>query len=156
MSGAHIHLILNHTPVVGSLFALLLMAGAFLWNSDLLKRAGLAATVLVALAAIPTYLTGEPAWEDIMTLPGDNDPFIRAHMSAAQIAFGAASVAGLVSLLVLLVSRKQRPVPRGGSVAALLLLLITTVLMGWVANLGGMIRHTEIRGGEAAQEQPQT
>ena len=62
MSGAHLHLILNHTPVVGSVFALLLLACAFFWQSDPLKRAGLAAAVIVALLTIPTYLTGEPAW----------------------------------------------------------------------------------------------
>jgi hypothetical protein len=153
MSGAHIHLILNHTPVVGSIFALLLLACAFIWQSDPLKRAGLAATVIVALLAIPTYLTGEPAWEDIMTLPGENDSFIRAHMSGAQIAFGAASLTGLVALIALLMSRKQRPVPRGGAASVLILLLITTGLMGWVANLGGMIRHTEIRGAGPEQEE---
>jgi hypothetical protein len=118
-----------------------------------LKRAGLAATVLVALAAIPTYLTGEPAWEDIMTLPGENDPYIEAHQRAAQIASGAASLTGLVALVVLLMSRKQRPVPRGGAATALILLLVTTGLMSWVANLGGMIRHTEIRGAGAEQQE---
>src|SRR6476469_3975918 len=88
MSGPHLHLILNHGPVVGSVFALLLLAWAVFRRNDVLKRAGLAATVLVALATIPTYLTGRPAWEGIMDVPGDNDAFVLAHQSAAQFAFG--------------------------------------------------------------------
>jgi hypothetical protein len=149
MSGAHLHLILNHVPVVGSVFALLLLIWGMCRHSDEVKRASLGATVLVALLTIPTYLTGEPAWEDIMGLPGDNDPFIESHQSAAQFAFGAAAGAGLVALIGLIMARKQKPVSRGIAVFVLVLLLATSGLMGWVANLGGMIRHTEIRHGAA-------
>jgi putative effector of murein hydrolase LrgA (UPF0299 family) len=151
MSGAHLHLILNHVPVVGSVFALLLLLWGLCRRSDEVKRASFGATVLVALLTIPTYLTGEPAWEDIMGLPGDNDPFIESHQSAAQYAFGVAGAAGLVALVGLTMARKQKPVSGGMSVVVMVLLLATLGLMGWVANLGGMIRHTEIRHGAAAE-----
>jgi hypothetical protein len=146
-SGAHLHLNLNHLPVVGSLFAMLLLAWGFLRSSDELKRAALGAAVIVALFTIPTYLTGEPAWEDIMGLSGDNDAFIESHQSWAQFAFGASALTGVVALAGLILGRGGRPLSTGLSVGVLVLLLATTGLMGWVANLGGMVRHTEIRGG---------
>lgn len=145
---AHWHLILNHVPVVGSLFALGLLAWGFRRHNDDLKRAALGAIVVVALAAIPTYLTGEPAWEDIMGLPAaDQDPQIEAHQRAAQFAFGSSTLTGAVALLALIRSRRGRSLSTRLTTVALVLLLVTTGLMTYVANLGGMIRHIEIREG---------
>ena len=143
----HLHLMLNHLPVVGSLFALGLLAWGFWRQSEDLQRAGLMAAVVVGVAAIAAYMTGEPAWEDIMDLPGDNDDFILAHQSAAQFALGAALLTGIVALIALIAGRRGKPVPVRLAIAVLSLLLATTGLMGYVANLGGMIRHTEIRAG---------
>jgi hypothetical protein len=151
-SGAHLHLILNHLPVVGSVFALLLLAWGMCRRSDDVKRAALGATVIVALLAIPTYMTGEPAWEDIMGIPGDNDPFIESHQSAAQFAFGAAALAGVVALVAWIMGRKGKPISSGMAALVLVLLLATAGLMSWVAHLGGLIRHTEIRPGAAEEE----
>ena len=133
------------------LFAALLMAWGFWRKSDEVKRAALGAAVIVALLTIPTYLTGEPAWEGIMDVPGDNDAFVTAHQSAAQFAFGASALTGVVALVALWQSRAQRVVPPKLSGAVLILLLATGGLMSWVANLGGMIRHTEIRATEAVE-----
>ena len=151
MSAPHIHLVLNHTPVVGSVFAILLLTWALLRRNDSLKRAGLGAAVLVALATIPTYLTGEPAWEGIMDLPGENDPFIEAHQRAAQFAFGAAALTGVLALVALVMARRERPVPAKLTTLVLILLLGTAGMMTWVANLGGLIRHTEIRPAGASE-----
>lgn len=148
MSGAHLHLILNHLPVVGSVFALLLLTWGFVRRSDELKRASLDAAILVALLTIPTYLTGEPAWEDIMDVPGDNDAFVESHQRAAGFAFGASALTGIIAIITLVLGRKQRPLPSGLTTVVLILLLATSAMMGWVSNLGGMIRHTEIRAVE--------
>lgn len=146
---AHLHLVLNHLPVVGSLFALGLLAWGCWRHSEELKRAGLGAVVIVALVTIPAYLTGEPAWEDIMGLPGDNDPYIEAHERAAQFAFGASALTGIVALIGLLKSTRGKSLSVRWTTTVLVLLVITAGMMSYVANLGGMIRHTEIRGGSA-------
>jgi hypothetical protein len=148
-SGAHPHLILNHAPVVGSVFALLLMCWGFWRKSDEVKRAALGAAVAVALLTIPTYLTGEPAWEGIMDVPGDNDAFVTAHQSGAQFAFGASALTGLLALIALWQGRGGRVAPPKLTISVFILLLVTAGLTGWVANLGGLIRHTEIRASGA-------
>ena len=149
---AHLHLMMNHLPVVGSLFALGFLTWGFWRRSDDLQRAGLGAVVMVAVVAIAAYLSGEPAWEDIMDLPGDNDPYILAHQRAAQFAFGASALTGIVALITLVAGRRGKPVPVRLVTVVLVLLLATTGLMGYVANLGGMIRHTEIRADGIADE----
>ena len=55
---AHAHLLLNHFPTIGFGIALCIYLGAFLSKSDPLKRVGLVLFFLVALVAIPTYMTG--------------------------------------------------------------------------------------------------
>ena len=152
ITAVHLHLSLNHLPVVGSVFALALLAWGFWRRSEVLQRAGLAAVIIVAVAALAAYLTGEPAWEDIMDLPGDNDPYILAHQSAAQFAFGAASLTGIMALITLATGRRRKPVVVWLVIGVLMLSLATAGLMGYAANLGGMIRHTEIRAGGLAAE----
>jgi asparagine N-glycosylation enzyme membrane subunit Stt3 len=60
MNWAHIHLSLNHLPVVGTFFGVLLLLLALLRKSEELKRVSLGVFVLTALLALPVYFTGEP------------------------------------------------------------------------------------------------
>ena len=155
MNYAHWHLILNHIPVVGSFFALLLLAWALWRHSEELKRVSLGAVVIVALLTIPAYKTGEPAFEAAMEVleatPEDEDPIVEAHESAAGVAFCGAALTGAVALAGLLYSRaKQKPLPASLTITVLVLLAGTTALMARAANLGGTIRHSEIRSGSPA------
>jgi hypothetical protein len=154
MNSAHWHLTLNHVPVVGAFFVLGLLAWALWRHSEELKRVSLGATVLVALLTIPAYMTGEPAFEAAMEVleatPEDEDPIVKAHENAAGVAFGAVALAGVVALAGLLYSRAgKRPAPRWATIGVLVLLAGTAALMARAANLGGTIRHPEIRAGSA-------
>ena len=53
---------------------------------------------------------------------------------------------GAISLVALLWVRR-RPLPRALTVTVLPIVLLVSGLMAYTANLGGQIRHTEIRGG---------
>lgn len=61
MNGAHLHLLLNHVPVVGVPLGLLLLIGAYLRRSEEWKRAALWTFVFLAIMTVPTYLTGPQA-----------------------------------------------------------------------------------------------
>jgi hypothetical protein len=157
MNNAHWHLTLNHIPVVGSFFVLGLLAWALWRRSEELKRVSLGVTVLVALLSIPAYMTGEPAFEAAMEVmeatPEDEDPIVKAHENAAGLAFGGAALAGAVALAGLLYSRAGRkPVPSWVTITVLVLLAGTAGLMGRAANLGGTIRHPEIRTAPTSTE----
>ncbi|MDO8588375.1 MAG: hypothetical protein Q7T82_15210 [Armatimonadota bacterium] len=73
MNYAHAHLVLNHVPVILFPAGVLLFAYAVLSKDDKLKRVSFAVFVLVALAAIAVYLTGNEAEELIEDLPGVAD-----------------------------------------------------------------------------------
>lgn len=145
MSWAHLHLMLNHVPVVGLPIALLLLAVALLRRSTELAKASLELIALVAAVTIVVQLTGESAEELIKKLPDFSEALVEHHEEAALTATIGMSVLGLVALAVLVLFRGAATIPSWIGGGILLMGILVGGLMGWVANLGGQIRHTEIR-----------
>ncbi|MBI3949328.1 MAG: hypothetical protein HY314_02575 [Acidobacteria bacterium] len=145
MNPAHVHLILNHIPVIGSVVGLLLLIVATARRSSELKKVSLGVFVVIALIAIPVYLTGEPAEEVIEHLPGVAKPIIEEHEEMALISAITTVVLGVLALAGLFISRRSKEVPSWVITISLLLSTVSSGMMGWTANLGGQIRHTETR-----------
>lgn len=153
-NAAHWHLVVNHLPVVGSLAALLLLAWAFVKNTDESKRIALTALVLVALVSIPAFLTGEPAEGLLKGLPGISKRWMSNHEEAAEVALWVAIAAGALALGVLIFFRKTRSIPRWAIGGLLVVTLAVSGLMTRAANYGGKIHHPEILSGTAAETAP--
>lgn len=150
MNGAHWHLLLNHLPVLGTAFGILLLLFAWWKKSEEVKRVSLGVLVLTAACAVPAYLTGEPAEGVVEHLAGVSEVLIESHESAALVALSLAIATGIVALAGLFLSRKAKPLPIWLMFAILFLGFATGGLMARTANLGGEIRHTEIRTGANA------
>jgi len=144
MSFVHLHLLLNHVPVVGVVFVVLLLAVA-LWkrNNDIGK---LALALLAGIAAVTAivFLTGEPAEEAVENVAGVSEALIHRHEDVALAALISTGVVGSLALGVLWWYRKQT-LPRSLVGGAFVVMLGISGLMAWTANLGGQIRHSEIR-----------
>lgn len=153
MNPAHVHLMLNHIPVLGAMFGLALLAWALLRRNEALERVALGTFVVVALAAVPVFLTGEPAEGVVEHLAGTAEPAIKAHEDAALVALIAIAGLGVFALTMLLLFRK-RAFPRPLAGAALVFALATAGWMAQTANLGGRIRHAEL-GAQAGGTPPQ-
>jgi len=150
MNEAHIHLLLTHLPVVGTLLGLLILTYALLAKKTEALTIASGVFVLSGLAAVAVYLTGEAAEEVVEGLPGISHAIIERHEEAALVALVAAVVLGLVSLGSLFLSR--RGVPRWLAGATLILALVASGIMAWTANLGGQINHPEIRSDQVATQ----
>ena len=153
MNWAHLHLMLNHLPVLGTLFGLVLLAWALSRRNETLQRAALATFVLTALTAIPVFLTGEPSEEIIEHMTGTAQQAIESHEEAAVIALIAIEALGAMALAVLLLFRR-RILPRPLLGGALVFAIATAGWMAQTANLGGRIRHAEL-GANGTQQQDQ-
>ena len=150
MSTVHLHLLLNHVPVIGMIIGLCLLAWAVLRKDQGLGRVTLGLFAVLAVVALATFLTGEPAEEAVEGLAGVSEDVIERHEEAAMLATIALGVLGALSLGALLRLR-NRTFPRRTMVLFLALALVPAGMMAWTANLGGQIRHTEIRTGAVAQ-----
>ena len=147
MNQAHIHLIVNHVPIVGSLFALILLGVGVLRKNDTLTQAGLVAVLAAGLLCLPAQLTGEGAAAIVQDMPRVSRALIANHAAAAEQGFWVLESAAALALFGLLLRKNASPKAR---LLALLTLLATALSFGLLAragNLGGQIRHTEIRDG---------
>jgi len=152
MNLAHIHLLLNHWPIIGSFIGLALFLVSLAANSDDLKQTSLAVFGLMALLAIPTYMSGNVAQEVLKGTPGLSKALIQTHENTALLALVSLEITGAAALLGLWkFSRMSRPAPapvgRWNSTAVLVLSIVTVGLMSITGNTGGAIRHPEILSG---------
>lgn len=143
MNEAHLHLMLTHLPVVGTLIGLLILSYALLAKRAEAVVIALGVFVFSGLSALAVYFTGEAAEEAIEGRAGLAEALIEPHEEAALFALIAAGALGLFSLLGLLLTR--RGVPAWIARAALVLALLASGLLAWTSNLGGQISHPEIR-----------
>src|SRR5262245_24669467 len=112
MNLAHIHLLLNHWPIIGSFVALGLFLVSLIANSDDLKQTSLVSFGLIALLAIPTYMSGNVANEVLKGSAGLSQALVETHQGAALLAFVFMEITGGVALFGLWqFSRMSRPTP---------------------------------------------
>ena len=145
-TGAHLHLLVNHAPIFGSLFAFLLLVASYFTSADVLRRAALFVLIATAIAAAAANLSGDAAEEAVKGLPGIRHDDIEAHSQMGDKAYILGGVLGVLALGAL-VRWRRRPVPA----SATLVLVLATAFVGgamvYTGLLGGRIRHTEVRPG---------
>ena len=158
MDLTHAHLLLNHVPVIGFVIGLMLFVSSLIAKNAELKRASLVIFVGIALAAIPTYVSGNAAAEALCAGgprapacadPGVSKSLIQTHEDAALLAFTAIMLTGAFAWLGLWQIRRTSRAAKWNLAVILLLSVMAFGLAARAANLGGEIRHPEIR---AAQE----
>jgi uncharacterized membrane protein len=150
MNAGHLHIMINHFPVVGAFGATLLLIWAWYRRNDELERAALLVWVLVALSAVAAYVTGSFAEDVVDKIPGVSPATISSHDDAALFALIAAEIAGLWALASLWSSWRSKPLRNWRRAVQLLMALAVCATMGWVASLGGRILHPEARPGWAS------
>jgi len=147
MNLAHVHLLLNQFPTIGMLVGLGLYIVAILAKSDDLKRASLGVFFFIALLSIPTFASGTAARLALAKTPEVSMAMIDTHETAAFEALGVMELTGALAWLGLWQYRRLSRLPQGTVAVILLTGLVTFGLMARAANIGGEIRHPEIRSG---------
>lgn len=153
MDATHVHLLLNHFPILGTLIGAAVMLWGMVRHDKTIRAVAAVIVMAMAVMAIPVYLTGEPAEERVEHLAGVSEAMIEEHEEAAELAIAIMTVAGLASLLALLLQyRSGSKVPFA---IAWLLTLGAVAAMAWVGYYGGQIRHSELRPTQQQTSSPQ-
>lgn len=146
-SSAHIHLIVNHLPIVGSLFAAVLL-GAGLWQQNTsLTKAGLVAVLAAGLLCVPAQLSGEGAARIVQEMPRVSRALIQEHAAAAELAFWVLEGTAALALFGLLLLKNDSPRARLLAWLTLAAAGLSFGLLARAGSLGGLIQHVEIREG---------
>jgi len=141
---AHLHLLLNHFPIIGTIVGLGLFLTSLVGKNDDLKRAGLIILAVIALLSLPTFFSGVGAQAAIQERPDVSADLINRHEGSAILSLIFMEITGGLSLVGLWQSHKFSRPSRWNVVAVLLFSLITVGLMTRVGTTGGEIRHPEI------------
>jgi uncharacterized membrane protein len=149
---AHVHLLLNHFPTIGMIVGLGLFLVALASKSDHLKSASLVIFFGIALLAIPTFASGTAAGLALAKSPEVSKTMIDAHETAAFEALWIMELTGALAWLGLWQYRRLARFPQGTLAAVLLAGLVTFGLMAQAANIGGEIRHPEVRAAQTVVE----
>jgi uncharacterized membrane protein len=153
--GAHIHLLLNHIPILGPAFILPLLLWGVLRKNRTLAMTGLIMTVAVALMTIPAFITGEDAEEAVEGIIGVSEVNIEEHEEQGEIAYYAMLMAGAIALGAVLSGTNGKPFSGILLWITIAALAVVFVLMARVGNSGGKIRHTEIYSAVSVQDNKQ-
>ena len=149
MNYAHLHLLINHFPIIGSIIGLGLLLVSFFGKNKDLRRASYITFVGIALITIPAFISGFGA-QQMINGPGVSDALIRRHESSALLSMWFMVITGAVALVGLWQAQRTGQPPRGNVAAVLIFSVLAVVLLGRTGNTGGDIRHPEDVTGRAA------
>lgn len=141
----HMHLVLNHAPVIGLFFSIALAGYAFYVKDNHVKRAALWAYVVVGVTAVFAFLTGEPAEEMVEHKPGVLKAMIESHETAATVAGIFIGIVAILSAIELWNQKKGKHLNPKLMMGIVILSMLAALPLARAAYLGGLIGHAEIR-----------
>lgn len=147
MNDAHLHLVVNHFPIIVPIIGLIILAAGYFTKSPVVQRTALGVFILGALMTFPAMYTGEGAEEIAEKLPGVTEALIEEHEEKAESLAIVNYLLGLISLLGFWASLKQKSFTRYVTTAIFFLGLAALLFGRMAGTSGGEIRHTEIRSG---------
>ena len=155
MNQAHIHLLITHLPIFGSILGGLVLVHGIWTKSNHTMVAAYNLFILSAIGAGIAYLTGEGAEEAVENIQGIAEATIEKHEDFALFALISLIMLGIASLLGLLVTYSKSIMTRTVAFVVLFIALISFVLVARTGYLGGQIRHTEVHSNNQLNTTPQ-
>jgi uncharacterized membrane protein len=144
MNQTHIHLLINHLPIFGSILGGLVLAYGLWTKSNDTKIAAYFLFIISAIGAGVAYFTGEAAEESVEHLQGVVEATITTHEDFALFALISLIILGLASIIGLFLALRKSPLTRTSAFMVLFISIISFGLVARTGYLGGQIRHTEI------------
>ena len=158
MDLAHLHLLLNHFPIIGTMLGTVLLLYALIKKEGNLQRAVLVIWVLMAALTPIVMNTGEEAEEKVEVIAGIQEDAIKEHEEAAEYASWFMIGLGVLSLASLVPHKMGSSITKATWICFFLSLLVNFAMVR-TGYLGGLIRHTEngaVISDKEIQTQPTT
>lgn len=152
MNGAHYHLLVNHLPILGTLFGMLVLVTGFVFKNISIKRTGLGLLIFAAITVFPAHVTGEEAEEVVENIAGIDKHYIHEHEEAADTFMGILIALGVIAIFTLVVDIMNKKFAPILYVLTILFALITMLFAQKTGTTGGEIQHSEIRGTTPSQD----
>lgn len=145
MNDAHLHLIVNHFPIIGTILGLGILITGLILKNNATKNVAYVLFVIAAIFAFFSMGTGEGAEELVEDMPNIGKQIIHEHEEMAEKLAIVLYFLGFVSLVGLYLNIKNHSKAKLVSFLALTIGAVAVFLAQQTGTSGGEIRHTEIR-----------
>ena len=150
MNEAHLHLAINHFPIILPIVGLILLLVGGVLKSSILQRTAYMFYILAALLTAAAYSSGEAAEHLIEDLPGDEEKYMELHEEAAETFSWIMYILGGFSLVGIWVHLKQKSFGKWIGYLTIILTIVALFYAKETGTTGGEIMHAEIRTGASA------
>lgn len=144
MSQIHIHLLITHLPIFGSILGALVLTYGLLSRSNDTKIAAYLLFILSSIGAGISFITGEETEETVENIQGVVQETIKAHEEFALIALISLIILGFSSIIGIYLTYRNSPLSKTTAIVILFISLVSFGIVARTGYLGGQIRHTEI------------
>lgn len=147
MNAPHIHLLINHLPIIGLIIGILVVIFGLLTKKQVVSSVGLWITMIAGLSSYPTMYSGgasEHFFEENKGKYCVNEDLIHEHEEAADLAFWPCIVTGVFAGIALFGHRKGHKHTKKAEILVVFIGIIAIVLISKAGLTGGEIRHPEI------------
>jgi len=145
MNDAHLHLVVNHFPIIGTILGLGILITGIILKNNTVKSTAYALFIVAAIFAAFSMATGEGAEEMVEDMPSIGKQIIHEHEEMAEKLAIILYVLGAVSLAGLFLNYKKHSKAQLISYVALIIAIAGVFFAQQTGTTGGEIRHTEIR-----------
>jgi len=146
MDGLQLHLLTNHLPIVGTFAALLVVLVGMLRRSDAAISTGLIVYAVMALMAVPAYLSGEEAEERVEQISGINEGAIHEHEEMAEVTLWLTVISGLLALGAVITHHRNMKISSKIALAFVIIAIAAFAQAALTGHEGGKIRRPDLGG----------
>ena len=145
MNDAHLHMVVNHFPIIGTIFGFVILIIGLALKNKTLQNTSYGLFVVAAIFAAISMGTGEGAEELVEDMPNIGKQIIHEHEELAEKLAVLLYVLGGLSLVGMYLNFKNHSKAKLLSFLILGIATAGLLLVQKVGTSGGEIRHTEIR-----------
>lgn len=145
MNDAHLHMLVNHFPIIGLFFGFLILLFGIIKDNTTLKSTAYIIFIFCMIMGKISMMTGDKAEHAVEDMTGFSHVYIHEHEEAAELLMIPLYVLGVTSIFGLVSIVKKRGNQKFVSICILLIAAICLFFSKGVGTTGGEIRHTEIR-----------
>jgi hypothetical protein len=149
MNPFHLHLLVNHLPIVGIYLALLVLIAGLILKNRAIKHVALCLLMIAGVGAFVAHVTGEGAEESSELRNDFSHDLIEKHEHASEPFFQIMILLTLLSAIALFFSLKKKKWSNYLIILITIISLAAAYFAQQAGTSGGAIRHPEISDGSA-------
>lgn len=144
MNAVHLHLMVNHIPILATFFSLCILAWSQYKGNKSFFSLAMIGFIIAGVFSIIALQSGEAAEEIVEHLAGISGDVIHEHEEMAETANWLAVLLGIGGITGLFIQKKKESLMKISGLILLLIALISTGVFAYTAYLGGQIIHQEL------------